>query len=304
MIIKLKEIKAWAAKNGYDFSFEGDEEDSINGFSSLTNYREGTITWIKKDLPKDNALLAKIKCAVVTNGISCDIYNCFYAPNSKELFFAILDEFFSDSSYTKPIGEGTVIDENVVLADNVIIGKNCSLSGEISIGKGTIIESNVTIMNKVSIGENCIIHAGTVIGKDGFGFAFDKDNIPVKVPHFGGVSIGNRVEIGANCVIDRGTIDDTTIENDVKIDSLSLITHNAYVGSGTLIVGCASLGGSSKVGSKSYIGPHAFIKNQISVGNNSLIGMGVIVSESVEDNSIFPNNCKRPLSVKDYRRFL
>lgn len=303
-MIVINEIIEWATKSGYVFRFEGNETDTINGFSSLTNYKANTITWIKKAVPNDKDLLHNIKCVVATEGIAVSDCNCFYSENSKELFFAILGHFFSDETPAKPIGDGSYIGPNVHLEKDVIIGSNCSLNGKIRIGKGTIIENNVTIMNAVSIGEDCIIHAGTVIGKDGFGFAFDKNNTPVKVPHFGGVSIGDRVEIGANCVIDRGTIDDTVISSDVKVDSLCLIAHNAYVGSGTMIIGCASLGGSSKVGAKSYIGPHCFIKNQISVGNNVLVAMGNIVSKPIGDNSIFPSNCKKPLSASNYRIFL
>lgn len=38
------------------------------------------------------------------------------------------------------------------------------------------------------------------------------------MPHIGTVVIGNNVEIGSNTVIVRGTLNNTIIEDDVKID--------------------------------------------------------------------------------------
>ena len=206
--------------------------------------------------------------------------------------------------HLQPIGEGTVVGSGVQIAENVFIGCNCTLDGLIKIGEGTVIEHNVTIMNEVEIGSDCIIHSGTVIGKDGFGYAFDKNNIPVKVPHFGGVVIGDRVEIGSNCVIDRGTIDSTIIDDDTKIDSLCIIAHNTTIGKGNLIVGCSNLGGSSTIGNNSYIGPKTCIKNQVHIGNNCFTGMGTIVYESLEDDVIIPKAGSKTIKNKNYRRFI
>ncbi len=69
------------------------------------------------------------------------------------------------------------------------------------------------------------MHAGAVIGADGFGFASDAGTW-VKVPQVGSVQIGDDVEIGANTTIDRGAIDDTVVENGVKLDNQIQVGHN------------------------------------------------------------------------------
>ena len=74
-------------------------------------------------------------------------------------------------------------------------------------------------------GARCIVQPGAVIGGDGFGFAPEKGTW-VKVPQIGGVNIGDDVEIGANTTIDRGALDDTVIEDGVKLDNHILIAHN------------------------------------------------------------------------------
>lgn len=306
-VIQASDIIKWAETARMPFSYKGDESIIINGFSSLSNYKQGSITWIKKQgnipTPVAGCNNILITCAVLQEGINAPfITNCFFTEKSKEFFFGILEHFFTDH---KKIAErfGSYIGPDVQLADDVIIGCNCTLDGKITIGAGTVIEHNVTIINNVTIGENCIIHSGTVIGKDGFGYAFGENNIPVKVQHFGDVRIGNRVEIGANCTVDRGTIDSTIIGDDTKIDNLVLIAHNVEIGCGVTIVGCTDIAGSSHVGDKSYIGPQSCVKNQVKVGSNSFLGMGTLLAEDMGDN-MFITPRRKPVKMKDYRRFL
>lgn len=303
----IKDIIEWLSTQNYDFSFDGDENLEVRGFASPEHCELGKLTWIKKRESYEKCNNNNyISVAIVQAGLNLDIPNQIICSNSKEVFFAILRHFYGqENRHLQAIGEGTVIGRSVQISEDVFIGCNCTLDGLIKIGKGTIIEHNVTIMNDVEIGSDCIIHSGTVIGKDGFGFSFDKENIPQKVPHFGGVVIGDRVEVGANCTIDRGTIDSTVIGDDTKIDNLVLIAHNVRIGSGVLVVGCTDIAGSSRIGNKSYIGPQVCIKNQSSVGNNSFVGMNVMVNEHIGDNMMIVNQDSPMITRnKNYRRFL
>lgn len=300
-MLKCKDIIAWAKSYGLKFEFKGNEEDRIDGFSSLLHYKPGSITWLKN---KNNMELLdeKVNCIVVPKEICVSTNNQFIAQNSKEFFFKMLENFFGIEKSMDQL-EGSCIGKNVIIEDDVLIGCNCVLDGNITVGRGTIIEHGVVITNTVAIGEKCIIHSGTVIGKDGFGYAFDDNNVPIKVPHFGGVEIGNRVEIGAHCTIDRGTIDNTIIGDDVKIDSYSQIGHNVEIGNATIVLG-AALGGSSKIGEKSYLGPRCWIRNQGKIGSNTLVGTRVVVRNDIGDNMIVFDNGKKPIKVDNYREFL
>jgi UDP-3-O-[3-hydroxymyristoyl] glucosamine N-acyltransferase len=68
-----------------------------------------------------------------------------------------------------------------------------------------------------------------VIGADGFGFA-PHQGAWVKIEQLGAVRIGDDVEIGANTCIDRGALEDTVIEDGVKLDNLIQIGHNVRIG--------------------------------------------------------------------------
>ena len=302
--IKVADIIEWAKGEGYSFDFVGNAETVIRGFSSLRKYKQETLAWINLKNPIDEKVLPTIRCAVIQKGVDVHLDNYFVTNESKKLFFAILEYFFSN--HRKGIAEraNSFIGEDVKIGKNVRIGCNCVLDGDITIGDNTIIEHNVTMINRVVIGSDCIIHSGTVIGKDGFGFSFDKDNVPQKVPHFGGVKIGNRVEIGCNCAIDRGTIDDTIIGDDTKIDNLVLVAHNVSVGRGCLIVGVSDIAGSSIIGDYSYTGPQVCVENKKIIGSNSFVGMGVMVHEDLKDNMCIIKNGTPPFPNKNYRRFL
>ena len=57
--------------------------------------------------------------------------------------------------------------------------------------------------------------------------------------------IGDDVEIGANTCIDRGALDDTVIEDGVKLDNLIQIGHNVHIGAHTAMAGCVGIAGSA-----------------------------------------------------------
>jgi UDP-3-O-[3-hydroxymyristoyl] glucosamine N-acyltransferase len=61
-----------------------------------------------------------------------------------------------------------------------------------------------------------------------------------KIEQLGAVRIGNDVEIGANTCIDRGALQDTVIEDGVKLDNLIQIGHNVHIGKHTAMRGCAA----------------------------------------------------------------
>ena len=103
----------------------------------------------------------------------------------------------------------------------------------------------MTVYHDCVIGERVIVHSGVVIGADGFGIAMEEGRW-LKMPQIGRVVIGDDVEIGANTTIDRGAIDDTVIEDGVKLDNQIQIGHNVRIGAHTAIAACAGIAGSAQ----------------------------------------------------------
>jgi UDP-3-O-[3-hydroxymyristoyl] glucosamine N-acyltransferase len=182
------------------------------------------------------------------------------------------------------IGANAVIEANVQLGENITVGSGCVIERNSSIGDNTVLETNVTIKHGTQIGKNCHLFSGCVIGNDGFGYAEEtKDNNKfwVKIPQVGRVVIHDFVDIGANTTIDRGAIDDTVIEEGVKLDNLIQIAHNCRIGAHTVIAGCTGIAGSAIIGKHCKIGGAAMILGHLSIADNVTISPGSMIMRSI-----------------------
>jgi UDP-3-O-[3-hydroxymyristoyl] glucosamine N-acyltransferase len=154
------------------------------------------------------------------------------------------------------------------------------------IGSDSLLVARVTVYQGVQIGQRCVMHAGAVIGADGFGFAPDRDGY-VKVPQIGGVRIGDDVEIGANTTVDRGAIDDTVIEDGVKLDNLVQVGHNVHIGEHSVLAGCVGISGSTTIGKRCMIGGASGTVGHIELGNDVLITGMTMVTRSLKQPGVY-----------------
>ncbi|MBI3560450.1 MAG: UDP-3-O-(3-hydroxymyristoyl)glucosamine N-acyltransferase [Gammaproteobacteria bacterium] len=177
------------------------------------------------------------------------------------------------------IGPYAVIEAEVVIAAGVYIGPHCIISRDSHIGRDSRLVANVTVCHGSRIGERVLIHPGSVIGSDGFGQAYDQGRW-LKVPQLGRVIIGNDVEIGACTTIDRGAIDDTIIDEGVKLDNLIQIAHNVQVGAHTVMAGCTGIAGSTRIGKHCLIGGGVGIAGHLSIADGvTITGMSLVIKD-------------------------
>lgn len=158
------------------------------------------------------------------------------------------------------------------------------------IGEGTVIGPNAVIRSGSRIGRSCEIKSGAVIGDSGFGFERDLKNRPLRMIHLGGVHIGDHVEIGALTTVVQGALEDTVLEDYVKVNDHVHIAHNCHVGQATIIGGGAYLSGSIKVGRNCWIAPNCSIRQKLSIGAEAIVGIGAVVVHDVEPGSMVHGN--------------
>jgi UDP-3-O-[3-hydroxymyristoyl] glucosamine N-acyltransferase len=130
------------------------------------------------------------------------------------------------------------------------------------------------------------MHSGVVIGADGFGMAMDQGRW-LKIPQIGRVIIGNDVEIGANTTIDRGAMDDTVIEEGVKLDNQIQIGHNCRIGAHTAIAGCTGIAGSTKIGKYCMLGGGALVSGHLTIADRTIISGGTPVFKSIPESGTY-----------------
>lgn len=178
------------------------------------------------------------------------------------------------------IGPFVVIGRNVRIGGGSMIGAGCCLGDGVELGSGVRLFSNVTVYHDCVIGDRVILHSGVVIGADGFGIAMDEGRW-LKVPQIGRVVIGNDVEIGANTTVDRGALDDTVIEEGVKLDNQIQVAHNVRIGAHTAIAAFVGIAGSAKIGRGCRIGGASRIAGHLTIADHVEISTCTLITKSI-----------------------
>ena len=172
------------------------------------------------------------------------------------------------------IGAGVVIGRGARLAEHCVIGSR------VCVGADSQLYARVTVAEGCRLGERCIVHPGAVIGADGFGFA-PHDGQWIKIEQLGAVVIGNDVEIGANTCIDRGALQDTIIEDGVKLDNLVQIGHNVRIGKHSAMAGCAGVAGSAIIGAHCTVGGGAIVLGHLELADHVHVSAASVVTRSI-----------------------
>jgi UDP-3-O-[3-hydroxymyristoyl] glucosamine N-acyltransferase len=178
------------------------------------------------------------------------------------------------------IGAFVVVEPGATIGPRARIGAHCVIGRGSSVGEGTRLHPRVTVYGGCSIGARCLLHSGAVIGADGFGHAREAGRW-VKIPQVGGVRIGDDVEVGANTTIDRGALDDTVVEDGVKLDNQIQVGHNCVIGAHTVIAGCTGIAGSVTIGRDCLIGGGVGIVGHLSICDAVTISGFSFVTKSI-----------------------
>jgi len=180
------------------------------------------------------------------------------------------------------VGPLSVIEADVELAAGVEIGPHCVVGAGSRIGPDSRLVSEVVVCERSIIGARVLLHPGSVIGREGFGFARDGDRW-VRIPQIGRVRLGDDVEIGANTAVDRGAIEDTVIGDGVKIDNLIQIGHNVSIGEHTAMAACSGISGSTQIGRRCTIAGAVGMAGHLEIGDDvHFTGMAMVTRSQTE----------------------
>lgn len=178
------------------------------------------------------------------------------------------------------VGPWCHIGRDARVGERVVVDAGCAVGEEAEIGEDSHLHPSVTIYPRCRIGKRAVIHSGAVIGADGFGMALDEGRW-LKIPQTGRAIIGDDVEIGANTTIDRGALDDTVVEDGVKLDNQIQIGHNVRIGAHTAMAGCVGIAGSTRIGRHCTVGGGALIVGHIDIADHVNISAATLVTKSI-----------------------
>ena len=189
------------------------------------------------------------------------------------------------------IGAQAFVGAGAVIGARAVVGPQTVVEERAVVGDSSVLRARVVIGAGCRIGRRCILHSGAVIGADGFGFA-PHEGTWVKIEQLGAVTVGDDVEIGANTCIDRGALEDTLLEDGVKLDNLIQIGHNVVVGAHTAMAGCVGVAGSARIGRHCTLGGGAIVLGHLELVDHVHVSAATVVSRSIRQpgqySGVFP----------------
>ena len=302
MTLRLAEIVQALADAGHA-RLHGDPEVLIERLAPLETAGPSELSFLSH--PKYLAMLAQSRaaCVIVSPQLQEAAIRrgaCIVADDPYH-YFALVTQLWKrthSSTAAAGIHVSAVIDPTAIIAPHVSVGafccvgpgarigagariaEHCVIGRNAQVGAGSRLSARVTVGDDCRIGERCIVHSGVVIGADGFGFA-PHGGQWIKIEQLGAVQIGNDVEIGANTCIDRGALQDTILEDGVKLDNLVQIGHNVRVGKHTAMAGCVGVAGSATIGAHCTVGGGAIVLGHLQLADHVNISAASVVTRSI-----------------------
>ncbi len=283
----------------------GDADATVNQVATLQSARAGQLAFLASS--KYRAQLASTNAGAVIVGEADAGATKLprIVSDNPYAYFAKVSAFLNPSMQDEPgVHPSAVIGKGAQIAPTAHIGPHVSIGAAVKIGAHSIIMAGCNIGDGTSIGDNahlyprvvvyhdCVLgnrliaHSGVVIGADGFGIAMDEGRW-LKIPQIGRVVIGDDVEIGANTTIDRGALDDTVIEDGVKLDNQIQVGHNVHIGAYTAIAACVAIAGSATIGHHCRIGGCTGILGHIQIADNVEISSFTMIGKSIREAGIY-----------------
>lgn len=303
-------------------SIVGDPSAAIRGLGSIRDAGPGEITHLSSPHYREYLRETRASAVILTEKDVNDCQVNALVVDNPMLSYARASQMFddrprlplgvNDKSEIHPsarigsdvrIGPFVVVGADVVLGDGVEIGPNCHIGEGSKLGADTILMGSVFLYHNVHVGMRCRVHANSVIGADGFGVSPDDDGRLNRVAQLGGVRIGNDVEIGASNTIDRGAIEDTVIEDGVKLDDQVHIGHNCVVGAHSILCGCTGLGGSVTIGRHCVLAGGVGVAGSgpLEIADGVQVGAMTYVSRSIDEPGQYQGSTMQ-MPIRKWRR--
>jgi UDP-3-O-[3-hydroxymyristoyl] glucosamine N-acyltransferase len=300
MPIKLGELAA-----RFDCELVGDPDVAIDNVSGLQNAGPNSLSFLSN--PKFRSQLGATRAAAVVlraEDVDHSPVACLVSGNPYADYARMAAVIHPAPSYepgidaSAVISAGAVISPTAHIAANASVGDGSTIGDNVYIGPGTVVGpdcsvgndcrliANVTLVRAVQLGMRGILHPGVVVGSDGFGNAMTQSGW-VKVPQVGGVRIGDDVEIGANTTVDCGAIEDTVIEDGVRIDNLCHIAHNARIGAHTAMAAMSGISGSATIGKRCLLAGQSGVVGHITICDDVVVSGRAVISKDITKPGVY-----------------
>ncbi len=160
-----------------------------------------------------------------------------------------------------------IVDPEVELADDVVVGPHCVLTGPLKVGAGTRLLGNVYLTGPLRLGRDNLVYPFAALGFAPQDLKWD----PAKPG--AGVQIGDGNVFRESATVHRATSDDTPTRigdrNYWMVNSHA--GHDSLVGSDCVFANGALLGGAVRVDDGFVVGGNTAIQQYCRVGRGALL---------------------------------
>jgi UDP-3-O-[3-hydroxymyristoyl] glucosamine N-acyltransferase len=196
------------------------------------------------------------------------------------------------------LGAHAVISSGATVGAGSTIGAGAYVGAGAKIGEETWLHPHAVVHERCVVGNRVILHSGSVIGSEGFGWAFVDGRLE-RIPQIGNVVLHDEVEIGANTCIDRAQTGSTEIGRGTKIDNLVQVGHNCRIGMHCAIAAQTGMAGSTSVGDFVKIAGQVGTRGHMHIGSRSTVAGQSGVWGDVEDGAMISGN-----PARDHREWM
>ena len=306
----------------FGLELHGDANTMVDGVGTLQSATASQVSFLANPVYRSQLPGTRAGAVILKAQDAGDFKGNYLLSDDPYLAYARLAKVFDVFSLEAPEIHPTAvihpearIGKDVSIGAHACVGARTEIGDACTLGPGTVIEAdcrlgpacrlyaNVSIGQKVRLGSRVIVHSGAVIGADGFGIAFAGDHWE-KVPQLGGVVIGDDCEIGANTTIDRGAIDDTVLEEDVRVDNLVQIAHNVRIGAHTAIAAMAGIAGSATIGRYCMLAGRSGVQGHITIADRVTIAAYSVAYYSIDEPGTTWSGLIPAQALKDWQRNL
>lgn len=303
-----------------DVVVRGDTHCVIVGIAPIQEANVGDIAFVSNAAYKKYLESTKASAVILSETEACDYSgnaviakNPYYVYSQVARYFCLDEKARPGIHQTAVIGEDCAIDEtasigpyavigsNVTIGEHAVIGAHCTIGDHVSIGSETVLDAHVTLYARSHLGKRVQIASGAVIGSEGFGLA-PHEGVWHKIPQLGGVRLEDDVAIGANTTIDRGALQDTVLEQGVKLDNLIQVGHNVHIGAHTVIAGCVAIAGSTKIGRHCIIGGASNLAGHIELADNVAVTGMTAVTKSITEPGLYSSGIVGAVPNHEFRK--
>lgn len=288
----------------HDLELRGSNKARITGVATLSHARSNQLSFFTNPRYRADLLTTQAAAVILSPKDAPDCPTTALISTNPLLSYAHIARLFQPATETKSgihpgavvsseaqiadsawIGPHCTIERGVVIEAGVYLGSGCVVAEHARIGRDSRLLANIYVGHDVILGQRVLVYPGVVLGSDGFGMAVDYEQGGrfVKIPQLGSVRIGNDVEIGANTTIDRGAIEDTVIEEGVKLDNLIQVAHNVQIGAHSALAGCVGIAGSAKIGKHCLLGGGVGISGHLELTDRVTITGMSLVTQSITE---------------------